>query len=201
MALGQVLSNNAINMAFSPDSAKLAVADGNSVRFYRSEDGLVDLDYPILTHTSEIAAIAFDRRGERLAVGTEDGSIRVWELGGSAYYDLKGHRGPLGILTFSPDGRKLVSASFEAENGDDETSPEIRIWDVSPRPQAPTPVVAGEASGYDASSACTRVIPGRLSQFTPSERAALRRRGVSLPQSACTNRTGFIGLIRRLGLQ
>lgn len=203
MALGQVLSNNAVNMAFSPDSAKFAVADGNVVRFYLSEDGLVDSDYPILTHTSEIAAMAFDRRGERLAVGTEDGSIRVWEageFGGSELYDLKGHRGPVGILTFSPDGQKLVSVSFAAEIGDDVTSSEIRIWDVSPRPQAPTPAVARGASGYDASSACTRVIPGRLSQFKPSERAALKRLGVSLPQSACASGTG-VGWIRRLGLQ
>lgn len=204
LALGQVLSNNAVDMVFSPDSARFAVADGNVVRFYLSEDGLVDSNYPILTHPSEISAIAVDRSDELFAVGTVDGSIRVWEAGeygGSEFYDLRGHRGRVGILTFSPDGRKLVSVSFEAETGDEETSPEIRIWDVSPRPQAPTPAVAGADSGYDASSACTRVIPGRLAEFTPSERAALRRRGVSLPQSACTNRTGFIGLIRRLGLQ
>lgn len=42
MALRQVLSNSAVDMEFSPDSARFAVADGNVVRFYLSEDGLVD---------------------------------------------------------------------------------------------------------------------------------------------------------------
>ena len=66
-------------------------------------------------------AIAFNRDGHSLAVGDQDGSVRLVDLTGTAAPRVLGSHGqPVEDLAFAPDGRTLASG------GDDGTA---RIWD------------------------------------------------------------------------
>ena len=65
---------------------------------------------------------ALDPTGRHLAVGAEDGTVRVWELGsGELLATLGGHAGPVWVTSFSPDGRRLVTT--------DEAG--AYLWDVA----------------------------------------------------------------------
>ena len=71
-----------------------------------------------------ISSAAFSPDGTRVATGTENGQISIWQ---TASLDLPamilgGPRGPVRVLAFSPDGRQLASG------GDDRTA---RLWSVA----------------------------------------------------------------------
>ena len=58
--------------------------------------------------------IGFHHRSQRLAVGTQEGSTILYDLKtATRLYVLEGHRCAVTALTFSPDGRRLVSVSLE----------------------------------------------------------------------------------------
>ncbi len=63
--------------------------------------------------------------GRRLASGGVDGSVLVWDAQTGAPLGVwRGHAGPVEVLAFSPDGRRLVSTAGCAENAS-------RLWDAA----------------------------------------------------------------------
>lgn len=51
---------------------------------------------------------------QRLAVGTNEGAIIMYDLKtATRLYVLEGHRKRLAAISFSPDGRRLVTVSLE----------------------------------------------------------------------------------------
>jgi WD40 repeat protein len=56
-----------------------------------------------------------------LASAHQDGSIKLWRLNGTLQQILKGHKGPVNMVHFSPGGQRLASAS------NDQT---IRLWNL-----------------------------------------------------------------------
>jgi WD40 repeat protein len=56
--------------------------------------------------------IAFHARMQRLAVGTEEGAVIMYDLKtATRLYVIEGHAGVLSACDFSPDGRRLVTVS------------------------------------------------------------------------------------------
>src|SRR5262249_19653201 len=69
-----------------------------------------------------VARLAYSPDGKRLAAGTDQGTIHLWELAtGKIVSRVEGHRGGVSCLAFSPDGRRLASG------GGDTT---ILTWDA-----------------------------------------------------------------------
>ena len=78
---------------------------------------------PLEGHTREVKAMAFSHDGSRLASGSADLTVRLWEVAtGVQLRLLVGHSEPVKAVAFSPDGITLASGS------DDRT---VCLWEVA----------------------------------------------------------------------
>jgi WD40 repeat protein len=74
-------------------------------------------------HTGKVSAVAVTPDGNRAVSGSEDQTLRLWDLGtGQTLLALEGHLGVVRAVAITSDGRWAVSAS------DDRT---LRLWDLS----------------------------------------------------------------------
>lgn len=68
------------------------------VKLFRSLEG----------HQHVVNGVAFDPQGERLASGSADHTVKVWDAqSGKLLRTLEGHTAHIAIVGFSPDGRIL----------------------------------------------------------------------------------------------
>jgi WD40 repeat protein len=121
-------------LAFSPDGKTLAAAEAEAsvVRLWEVASGkerdtirLVmnrpeaagprpvparAVPVPVVPADAGLTALALAPDGRTLALGGADQAIRLWDLAaGRELPPLVGHQGPVRALTFTPDGRRLVS--------------------------------------------------------------------------------------------
>jgi WD40 repeat protein len=73
-------------------------------------------------HERWVSSVAFSPDGKRLASGSEDRTVRVWDVeSGAELFRLEGHRDGVNGVAFSPDGCRLASASRDKL---------VWVWDV-----------------------------------------------------------------------
>jgi WD40 repeat protein len=113
---------------FSPDGAKVAVADASGVYFLKSGEVVVyEMEHGreilrLTGHESNINSIAFNHDGHYIVTGSDDYTIRVWDGDrGEKLMTLSGHRAAVMSAIFSPDGKYIVSGSGDHT---------IIVWDV-----------------------------------------------------------------------
>jgi WD40 repeat protein len=74
------------------------------------------------SHKGETTCMAYSPDGNRVATGSADKTIRLWEgLNGKPLACLSGHEDLVTSVGFSPDGQRLVSGSVDKT---------VRTWDV-----------------------------------------------------------------------
>jgi WD40 repeat protein/tRNA A-37 threonylcarbamoyl transferase component Bud32 len=110
-------------VAFSPDGRHIASASADrTLKIWDVSNGkeLMTLKGP----ESGLICAAFSPDGKLIASGSRDPNIKVWEWQtGREYLTLRGHdRGTILSVAFSPDGKRIVSASQE-----DHT---VKVWDA-----------------------------------------------------------------------
>ena len=65
--------------------------------------------------------MAFSPDGQRLASGSDDSTVKVWDSAtGKELFALKGHTAAVTSVAFSPDGQHLASGSSDRT---------VRIWE------------------------------------------------------------------------
>jgi serine/threonine protein kinase len=88
--------------------------------------GKENLPPPLATLTGNagpIWSVAFDPNGNALAVGLDDGTVKIWDLeAGRVRATLNAHAGPVWSLALTSDGGRLATAS------DDGT---VKLWDTA----------------------------------------------------------------------
>jgi WD40 repeat protein len=111
-----------MSVSFSPDGQ---VASGSADFSIQTFDPITGSSgKPCLGHEEAIKSVVFSPDGKRLASGSLDSTVRVWdvETGKQLGLPLQGHTGGVCSVAFSPDGKWIVSGSSDCT---------IRIWDVS----------------------------------------------------------------------
>jgi WD40 repeat protein len=110
--------NCALSRTFSarfPNS--LRVASGRDVNW-------TAVQTVIIGHTGAVKSLSFSPDGTRIATGSDDCTVRVWDAatGQPVGEPLLGHTSSVNSVSFSPDGTRIVSGSGDKT---------VRLWDVA----------------------------------------------------------------------
>jgi WD40 repeat protein len=123
--------------AFSPDGKRIVTAGAydNTARLWDAETGK-PIGEPLRGHKAEVVSAAFSPDGKRIvtagcdigaSVGRvgpgQDNTARLWnaENGKPIGEPLEGHNGCVRRAAFSPDGKRIVTASSDKT---------VRLWDA-----------------------------------------------------------------------
>jgi WD40 repeat protein len=119
--------SQANELTFTSDGAQLIYTATDGIRVWNiravlQRDGKLN-DFRIIASPTEgefIQSIALNPNGTVLAVGYQDGAVRLWNMEtGEQLVVLEGHEGRVVSLAFNPDGTLLASG------GTDGT---VRLW-------------------------------------------------------------------------
>ena len=96
-------------VSISPDVQLIAVAGGSNVGVYTVQGRLANM----VVNSKPIRSAAFSPDGKKLACGTEDGDILIYDLenGTLILGPSKGHKDLVNSVLWSRDGRRLFSGS------------------------------------------------------------------------------------------
>jgi WD40 repeat protein len=137
-AAPRVLSGPRVSsITFSPEGNRLASADHDgTVRIWDLRPAVVpqvlsrgQAAVPSIgSHQTPVLCVASSPDGNRLASGSLDGILLLWDLRNpqAAPQTLLGHKNAINSVSFSPDGNHLASAGEDGR---------VRIWDLrQPQP-------------------------------------------------------------------
>ena len=113
--------------SFSPDGKLVASSGNNSIHLWDVTNlhtkGAHQPLRSLRGHTYRIMSVSFSPDGTLLASGSDDLTVRVWDIRSSlCLYTFASHTAGVGSVCFNPDGQLLVSGSGDGV---------IMIWNVA----------------------------------------------------------------------
>ncbi len=117
-------------LTFSADSTRLAAVFMGVVKVYEVPTGREVGSLHGADPHSMLLCLAFSPRGNRLAAGEIEGGLHVWDVEtGNEVYTLAAHTKAVQSVSFSPDGRRIVSGSGQ---GNVELHQyEVKVWEAA----------------------------------------------------------------------
>ena len=77
----------------------------------------------VISHLRPVQAVAAGPDGRRMASGSDDGMVRIWQFAdGKLLHTLEGHESSISSVAFSPDGRYVASGDIFGK---------IFLWDAA----------------------------------------------------------------------
>ncbi|MCS6852128.1 MAG: serine/threonine protein kinase [Gemmataceae bacterium] len=133
-------------LAANADGSRLAVADNTNqtLRLYAFDGTKASLRARVTDLEMTVQSLALTANGQRVAAGSRDGPIQLWDLVDGTLRPratLTGHRSAVQALAFSPDGQWLASASLDGT---------VRVWDGTGDPAEEPFVVTAHGAGVNA---------------------------------------------------
>lgn len=105
-------------VAFDPTGSKVITLTADEPTVWN-----VDGTRAAHLHVRSPTAMAFDRAGSRVVLGSADGSVTVWSVDGSnSFSQVARHEGPITAVMFSPDDSLILTGSKDGT---------ARVWDLN----------------------------------------------------------------------
>ena len=117
------IETNAPSLAMAPGGGQLVSSDSNGVLTLWERPDKIFKQVKILSrHGPAIQCLAIDRQGDRMAVGSTNGMVEVWDIArDECLRRLSAHKGAVTSVALPGDGTRVASA------GSDRV---IKVWDV-----------------------------------------------------------------------
>ncbi|MFJ7077665.1 hypothetical protein [Streptomyces sp. NPDC098781] len=134
--------------AFSPDGQMLVTSTAGQPRLWSVEPGrgAARARASLPQGRSNVQAAAFGPDGTVLALGRQDGTVELWDVGdpdrARSLGTLDGTGGPVRAMAISRDGHTLAAASSDSQ---------VRLWDIArPSDARLTAMISGHGGPVEA---------------------------------------------------
>ncbi|MEM9092300.1 MAG: WD40 repeat domain-containing protein, partial [Cyanobacteria bacterium P01_F01_bin.53] len=126
LQVNQITVFEGYTSVFSPQGHQLVIANDQGVSIHDLQGN--ELDNLELNFIPYRGKLAFSHNGDRLAIGTADGTVYLWDIISDTLTSFKGHSEEISQIFFSPEGNYLITGSNDWMQ--DSNNNMIRLWNL-----------------------------------------------------------------------